>query len=103
MWQWDYHLHPFIVGETYFGVPVLDYEDYLKMNDEQYATLRQVAPSRGATTTFSKPLAIPSTRSTASPWNGSEASSIFRALTWRRSIRRCVPCGREKQIKAMST
>ena len=45
---WDYHLHQFIVGETYFGVPDPDYEDYLEMNDEQDVTLRQVAPREGA-------------------------------------------------------
>jgi hypothetical protein len=44
---WDYHLHQFIVGETYFGVPDPDYEDYLEMNDEQDVTLRQVAPREG--------------------------------------------------------
>jgi hypothetical protein len=44
---WDYHLHQFIVGETYFGVPDPDYEGYLEMNDEQDVTLRQVAPREG--------------------------------------------------------
>ena len=45
---WDYHLHQFIVGETYFGVPDPDYEDYLEMNDEQDVTLSQVAPREGS-------------------------------------------------------
>jgi hypothetical protein len=45
---WDYHLHQFIVGETYFGVPDPDYEDYLEMNDEQDVTMRQVAPREGS-------------------------------------------------------
>jgi hypothetical protein len=45
---WDYHLHQFIVGETYFGVPHPDYEDYLEMNDEQDVTLRQVALREGS-------------------------------------------------------
>ena len=45
---WDYHLHQFIVGETYFGVPAPDYEDYSEMNDEQDVTLRQVAPREGS-------------------------------------------------------
>jgi hypothetical protein len=45
---WDYHLHQFIVGETYFGVPDPDYEDYLEMNDEQDVRLRQVAPREGS-------------------------------------------------------
>ncbi|MGC9333737.1 MAG: plasmid pRiA4b ORF-3 family protein [Anaerolineae bacterium] len=45
---WDYHLHQFIVGETYYGVPDPDYEDYLEMNDEQEVMLRQVAPREGS-------------------------------------------------------
>ena len=45
---WDYHLHQFIVDETYFGVPDPDYEDYVEMNDEQGVTLRQVAPREGS-------------------------------------------------------
>jgi hypothetical protein len=48
MGWWDYHLHQFIVGETYFGVPNPDYDDYLEMHDEGEVTLQQVAPGEGS-------------------------------------------------------
>jgi hypothetical protein len=48
MGWWDYHLHQFIVGETYYGQPHPDYDDYLEMLDEEYVTLGQVAPREGA-------------------------------------------------------
>jgi len=44
---WDYHLHQFIVGDTYFGVPNPDYDDYMEMNDEQGVMLNQIAPREG--------------------------------------------------------
>jgi len=44
---WDYHLHQFIVGGTYFGVPNPDYDDYMEMNDEQDVTLDQIAQREG--------------------------------------------------------
>jgi hypothetical protein len=47
MGWWDYHLHQFIVGETYYGVPDPDYDDYLEMHDEEEVTLAQVAPREG--------------------------------------------------------
>jgi hypothetical protein len=48
MGWWDYHLHQFIVGEIYYGVPDPEYDDYLEMRDEQNITLGQVAPREGA-------------------------------------------------------
>ncbi|MGD9145493.1 MAG: plasmid pRiA4b ORF-3 family protein [Anaerolineae bacterium] len=47
MGWWNYHLHQFIVGETYYGEPHPDYFDYLEMLDERGVTLGQVAPSEG--------------------------------------------------------
>jgi hypothetical protein len=47
MGWWDYHLHQFIVGGTYFGEPHPDYYDYVDMHDERDATLRQIAPGEG--------------------------------------------------------
>jgi hypothetical protein len=47
MGWWDYHLHQFIVGETYFGVPDPDYDSYMEMRDEQGVTLGQIAPREG--------------------------------------------------------
>jgi hypothetical protein len=47
MGWWDYHLHQFTVGETCFGVPHPDYDDYLEMHDEEEVTLAQVAPREG--------------------------------------------------------
>ena len=47
MGWWDYHLHQFIVGGTYFGEPHPDYDDYLDMHDERDVTLRQIVPGEG--------------------------------------------------------
>jgi hypothetical protein len=47
MGWWDYHLHQFTVGGTYFGVPHPDYGGYLEMHDEEEITLAQVAPREG--------------------------------------------------------
>ena len=44
MGWWDYHLHQFIVGETYYGVPNPDYLDYTEMHDESQVTLSQIVP-----------------------------------------------------------
>ena len=44
---WDYHLHQFVVGETYYGVPDPDYDDYLEMRDERKVRLHQVVPQEG--------------------------------------------------------
>ena len=38
---WDYHLHQFIIGETYYGVPHPDY--MMEMEDERKVRLDQVA------------------------------------------------------------
>jgi hypothetical protein len=38
----DYHLHQFIVGETYYGVPDLDYDGFLEMHDESQVKLSQI-------------------------------------------------------------
>ena len=42
MGWWDYHLHQFIVGRTYYGVPSPDY-DYMEMRDESQVRLDQIA------------------------------------------------------------
>ncbi len=47
MGWWDYHLHQFTVGGTYFGVPDPDYDSYMEMQDEEEVTLGQVAPRGG--------------------------------------------------------
>jgi hypothetical protein len=44
----DYHLHQFIVGDTYFGVPDPDYLGYVEMHDEEEVTLDQVAAEESA-------------------------------------------------------
>jgi hypothetical protein len=44
---WDYHLHQFIVGGTYYGEPHPDYFDYVDMHDEQDVTLGEFAASEG--------------------------------------------------------
>jgi len=41
MGWWDYHLHQFIVGQTYYGVPHPDYG--LEMRDESQVRLNQIA------------------------------------------------------------
>jgi len=43
MGWWDYHLHQFIVGRTYYGVPHPDYYDYMEMRDENQVRLNQIA------------------------------------------------------------
>ena len=43
MGWWDYHLHQFIVGRTYYGVPHPDYYDYMEMRDESQVRLNQIA------------------------------------------------------------
>jgi hypothetical protein len=44
---WDYHLHQFIVGRTYYGEPHPDYFDYMEMRDEQEVRLVQIASGEG--------------------------------------------------------
>jgi hypothetical protein len=44
---WDYHLHMFIIGETYFGVPDPDYDGFLEMHDERKLRLHQIARREG--------------------------------------------------------
>jgi hypothetical protein len=44
---WDYHLHQFIIGEAYFGVPHPDYDDYLEMHDEGKMKLQQITGREG--------------------------------------------------------
>jgi hypothetical protein len=44
---WDYHLHQFIVGGTYYGEPHPDYFDYVDMHDEQEVTLGQITVGEG--------------------------------------------------------
>jgi hypothetical protein len=44
---WDYHLHQFIIGEIYVGVPNPDYDDYLDMNDERKMRLHQITEREG--------------------------------------------------------
>ena len=44
MGWWDYHLHQFTVGESYFGVPDPDYDDWMDMQDERKFKLNQIAP-----------------------------------------------------------
>jgi hypothetical protein len=43
MGWWDSHLHQFIVGDTYYGVPYPD--DWHEVKDERRAKLNQVAPA----------------------------------------------------------
>ena len=38
----DYHLHQFIVGETYYGVPHPDYGGFVEMRDESRVKLNQI-------------------------------------------------------------
>jgi hypothetical protein len=44
MGWWDYHLHQFIVGGNYFGVPDPEYFDWIDMQDERKFKLNQIAP-----------------------------------------------------------
>jgi hypothetical protein len=46
-WQ-DYHLHQFIVGDSYYGVSDLDDLDDMEMQDEQEVTLGQIVAAAGA-------------------------------------------------------
>jgi hypothetical protein len=42
----DYHLHQFIVGETYYGEPHPDYEGFgFQMRDEKRVKLAQIVPA----------------------------------------------------------
>lgn len=43
----DYHLHQFIVGQTYYGVPDPDYGDWVEMRDERRVKLNQIVPGEG--------------------------------------------------------
>ncbi len=43
MGWWDYHLHQFIVGETYYGEPSPEYDDWLEMRNERWVKLHQIA------------------------------------------------------------
>ena len=43
MGWWDYHLHQFIVGRTYYGVSSSDYADFMDIRDESQARLNQIA------------------------------------------------------------
>jgi hypothetical protein len=44
---WDYHLHQFIIGGIYFGVPHPDYPDDLPMHDERKMRLHQITEREG--------------------------------------------------------
>jgi hypothetical protein len=44
---WDYHLHQFIIAETYFGVPDPDYDDFREMHDESRIRLNQITRREG--------------------------------------------------------
>ena len=48
MGWWDYHLHQFMVGETYYGVPHPEFDSFMEVHDEEDVTLGQVAPREGA-------------------------------------------------------
>jgi hypothetical protein len=43
MGWWDYHLHQFIVGRVYYGVPHPDFDDFMDMRDESQVRLNQIA------------------------------------------------------------
>jgi hypothetical protein len=43
----DYHLHQFIIGETYYGVPNPDFFDYPEMHDERKLRLQQITDREG--------------------------------------------------------
>ena len=40
----DYHLHQFIVGRTYYGVPHPDYGGFVEMRDESRVRLNRIVP-----------------------------------------------------------
>ncbi|MGC9358242.1 MAG: plasmid pRiA4b ORF-3 family protein [Anaerolineae bacterium] len=44
----DAHLHQFIVGDTYYGVPHPDYGGWIEIHDERQVRLREVAPGEGS-------------------------------------------------------
>jgi len=44
---WDYHLHQFIVGGTYYSEPQPDYFDYVDMHDEQGVPLGEIVAAEG--------------------------------------------------------
>lgn len=44
---WDSHLHQFMIGELYFGVPNPDYFDYGEMRDESKIKLHQLTRGEG--------------------------------------------------------
>jgi hypothetical protein len=41
------HLHQFIVGQTFYGEPHPDYEDFMEMRDERRVRLNQIAADEG--------------------------------------------------------
>lgn len=45
-WE-DYHLHQFIVGELYYGVPNPDYDDFIEVHDEWKVRLDQIVRGEG--------------------------------------------------------
>ena len=44
---WDSHLHQFIIGEIYFGVPHPAYDDHFDMDDEREMRLHQITEHEG--------------------------------------------------------
>ncbi|MBN1680929.1 MAG: plasmid pRiA4b ORF-3 family protein [Anaerolineae bacterium] len=48
-WQ-DYHLHQFMVGDVYYGVP--SSEDWYEVKSEHHVKLSQIAPREKATFTY---------------------------------------------------
>ena len=44
---WDYHLHQFIIGDRYYGLPDPFYDDDLDMHDERKVRLNQIASHEG--------------------------------------------------------
>jgi hypothetical protein len=47
MGWWDEHLHQFIVGRTYYGIPDPDYLDDMEMRDESRVKLSQIVSGEG--------------------------------------------------------
>jgi hypothetical protein len=47
MGWWDSHLHQFIVGDTFYGVPDADDFGYDDTRDEQEVTLQEIVPGEG--------------------------------------------------------
>ncbi|HDQ72465.1 MAG TPA: plasmid pRiA4b ORF-3 family protein [Chloroflexi bacterium] len=43
----DYHLHQFIVGETYYGEPHPEFDDYMEVKDESKVVLGQIVSQEG--------------------------------------------------------